>query len=252
VAVVGSRRATKQGRLFAEALATDLAHAGVIVVSGLAYGVDTSAHRGALAGFGRTVAVLGSGLDQIYPRTNTRLAAEIVDSGGALVSEYADSAGPRKHHFPHRNRLISGLCRAVVVVEASDKSGSLITARLAGEQGRDVMAVPGAVGSEVSKGCHRLIKEGAALVEGAADVLLDLGLEASAEMSQPAAEPVGMRPELERIMRAVDTSVTMLEAIVSRTGLDLDSVHQGLLELELGGFVHAHRGGYIRRPRFAG
>ena len=166
VAIVGSRRCTRQGREMAFALARDLVAQGLNVVSGLAYGIDAAAHRGALAarcdgaarttGAAATVAVLGSGLDNVYPRAHTGLAADVVRAGGALVSEHVHDEGPRKHHFPARNRIVSGLCLGVVIVEASDKSGSLITARLALEQGRDVMAVPSLVSSPLSAGVPRL------------------------------------------------------------------------------------------------
>ena len=183
VAVVGARRASRSGRDFAESLGQTLAQAGVNVVSGLAIGVDGAAHRGAclaVHGDGHracpTIAVLGSGLKQIYPATHTRLAEEILRCGGTLLSEYPDRMTPRAHHFPERNRIISGLANAVVVIEAGARSGSLITARLALEQGREVLAVPGPVTSPLSRGCHRLIRQGAELVESADDVLAALGM----------------------------------------------------------------------------
>ena len=246
VAIVGSRRCTRQGRDLAFALGHDLAAVGLSVVSGLAYGIDAAAHRGALAGCASsdavTVAVLGSGLGNIYPRAHVGLAAEIVASGGALVTEHEPSEGPRKHHFPARNRIVSGLALGVVIVEASDRSGSLITARLALEQGRDVMAVPSLVSSPLSAGCHRLIRQGAALVERAEHVLEVLGLEA-VPVEEPPAEAA------DPVFSEVGATPTTLDVIVGSTGLPVEQVLQRLIELELEGLVAPHRGGYIRRAR---
>ena len=248
VAIVGSRQATRLGRDVAHKLGADLARAGIAVVSGLAYGIDASAHLGALDAGGYTVAVLGGGLDRIYPRANVPLARRIVAEGGALVSEYEDDAAPRRHHFPARNRLISGLCQAVVVVEASSRSGSLITARLAGEQGREVLAVPGPVTSAASKGCHRLLKEGAALVEDVSDVLFELGITSPAPGAPAAARPdAAVHGDAAVVLRCIDADTTPLDVIVARAGLDRAVVQQHLTELELDGFVDAQRGGYIRR-----
>lgn len=244
VAVVGSRRCTRQGAEVAFALARDLAGFGLNIVSGLAYGIDAAAHRGALAaanaGAGTTLAVLGGGLGHIYPHAHRRLAADIVASGGVLVTEHEPDQPPRKHHFPARNRIVSGLCLGVVIVEASNKSGSLITARMALEQGRDVMAVPSLVSSPLSSGCHRLIREGAALVECADHVLEVLGLEA-----QPAPRPAS--PD-DLVLAQVGAAKTSLEAISAATGLPVEEVLRRLTELEIDGLVAAHGGGYIRLP----
>ena len=253
VAIVGSRRCTRQGRETAFALGRDLVTQGLSVVSGLAYGIDAAAHRGALAAAGNvpiptamsrpaTIAVLGSGLDNVYPRAHTGLAAEIVAAGGAVLSEHEHQEGPRRHHFPARNRLVSGLCLGVVIVEASAKSGSLITARMALEQGRDVMAVPSLVSSPLSAGCHRLIREGAALVEEAEHVLETLGLE-WAEPNGEAVEPA------DAVFGAVGATVTTVDAIIAATGLPVEAVLERLVELEIDGLVAAHGGGYIRLPR---
>lgn len=248
VAIVGSRRATRAGRQFAEALAGDLAAAGLVVVSGLAYGIDAAAHLGALAGAGRTVAVLGSGLDRIYPRQHETLAAEIVDGGGALVSEYPADRSPRKHQFPERNRLISGLSLGVVIVEATTKSGSLITARMAAEQGREVMAVPGPVTSPLSGGCHRLLKSGAALIESADDVLYAVGYDA-VDRPRGTGESGDAAPaRLAAVLEQVGAETTTLDQVVAATAMGLEAAAEALVELELLGFVAAHRGGYIRRP----
>lgn len=256
VAIVGSRRCTRQGRETAFALGRDLMAQGVSVVSGLAYGIDAAAHRGALATFGDgsalsaphrpvTIAVLGSGLDNIYPRAHAGLAAEIVAAGGAVLSEHEPDEGPRKHHFPARNRIVSGLCLGVVIVEAPDKSGSLITARLALEQGRDVMAVPSLVSSPLSAGCHRLIRQGAALVEQAEHVMEALGLEWSQHHERIAESP-------DAVFEAVGAAVTSVDEIIAVTGLSVEAVLERLLELEIVGLVGAHAGGYVRLPAAAG
>jgi DNA processing protein len=184
VAIVGSRSATPTGISVAARLGRELADAGLVVVSGLARGVDAAAHRGALDGSGRTIAVLGSGADVIYPPEHASLARQILERG-AIVSELAPGTPPRAGHFPLRNRIISGLARAVVVVEASEKSGSLITAKAALEQGRDVLAVPGNVISGRHRGCHALIKDGARLVETVDDVLEELRWPREAVRSRP-------------------------------------------------------------------
>jgi DNA processing protein len=173
LAMVGTRRPTVYGRDIAERLAAALATVGVTIVSGLAKGIDTHAHRGALAGGGRTIAVLGHGIDTCYPPENRRLLAQIAERG-AVVTEYGLGIGPLAENFPPRNRIISGLTAGVLVVEAGDKSGALITSRFAAEQGRDVFAVPGPVTSPASVGCHRLIQDGAKLVASADDVLAEL------------------------------------------------------------------------------
>jgi DNA processing protein len=176
IAIVGARAATRDGIETAYQLAADLARAGIVVVSGLARGVDSAAHTGALEAKGKTIAVLGTGIDRVYPAENTRLHERIA-SEGLLVTEFAPGAPPDLFHFPQRNRIISGLSRAVVVVEAREKSGSLITARLAGDQGRDVMVVPGPTRTGQNRGGHALLRDGAKLVESAVDILQELGLD---------------------------------------------------------------------------
>lgn len=179
VAVVGARAASRDGQAIASQIAGDLARAGVVVVSGLARGIDSAAHIGALDAGGATIAVLGTGIDRVYPAENRELHERIA-AHGLLVSEFAPGSPPDVFHFPRRNRIISGLSKAVVVVEAAEKSGSLITARLAADQGRDVMAVPGPSHTGQNKGGHALLRDGAKLVESAVDILQELGLDASA------------------------------------------------------------------------
>jgi DNA processing protein len=246
IAVVGSRRASRSGITFSRSLCADLAKESLVVVSGLAHGIDAAAHRGALAGDGTTVAVLGGGHARLYPAFHAALADEIVERQGALVSEYAPEAPAFKAQFPERNRLVSGLALGVVVVEASERSGSLITARCALEQGRDVLAVPGPPGAPQSRGCHRLIKQGAALVEGIDDVLQALGRE---RRTVPiAATDDNLDAELRSVLEVVGYAATTTDEIVCATGLEVGDVLPRLVRLELGGFVDAVPGGYIRRP----
>lgn len=182
IAVVGARNATREGTEIAYQIAADLSLAGVVVVSGLARGIDAAAHTGALDAKGKTIAVLGTGIDRVYPSENKALHERIA-SQGLLVTEFAPGSPPDLFHFPQRNRIISGLSKAVVVVEAREKSGSLITARLAGEQGRDVMVVPGPIRSGQNRGGHALLRDGAKLVEAAVDILQELGLDTTAGLS---------------------------------------------------------------------
>jgi DNA processing protein len=184
VAVIGARAASAEGLTAAYEIAFDLARAGVVVISGLARGVDSSAHRGALDGGGRTIAVLGTGIDVVYPSENAELSHHITESG-LLVTEFPPGCHPEDWHFPKRNRIISGLSKAVVVVEAKERSGSLITARLAADQGRDVMAVPGTIIGGRNRGANALLRDGAKLVESAVDILQELGLDASQSRRSP-------------------------------------------------------------------
>jgi DNA processing protein len=228
VAVVGSRAATPLGLAFARALAADLAAAGLTVVSGLARGIDTAAHQGALDVGGRTVAVLGSGIDAIYPRENASLARAIARRG-AVVSEFAPGTGPWKQNFPRRNRTIAGWARATIVVEAGERSGALHTARTALEEGRDVMAVPGHPSLPCCAGTNALLRDGAALVRDAADVLAELGLAAPAPVARPAPDAV-----LDALQRAAPAGIDELAA---RTGLPVPELLVRLSELELSGGV---------------
>jgi DNA processing protein len=224
VAVVGARAATGLGLAFARTLARDLASAGLTVVSGLARGIDTAAHRGALDGRGRTVAVLGSGLDRLYPAENAALA-DAVARDGVLVSEFPLDTGPWKGNFPRRNRVIAGWARAVVVVEAGRRSGALSTAKAALDEGREVMAVPGHPAQPGAEGANSLLRDGAALVRGAPDVLFELGL------APPAAEREPTDEVLATLARGVPASVDEIQA---RCGLALPALLARLAELELG------------------
>ncbi len=241
VAVVGARRCTGAGRELARHLGGGLAKPGCCIVSGLAAGVDAAAHDGALRAGGLTAAFLGSGLAQVYPRRHAALVDAIVAAGGIVVSEYPSATPPRPFRFPERNRLISGASMAVIVVEASRRSGSLITARLALEQGRDVYACPGPVQSPLSEGCHELIRHGAGLVTDARDVLNNLGLEALPALQTPALEGLAAQ-----VYAAVDGVPVLAEEIARRVGIDFALVCATLTDLELGGFVRQEGLGYIR------
>jgi len=253
VAIVGSRRASRAGLTLAETLAGDLAGVGVTVVSGLALGVDSAAHRGALAVDGGTLAVLGSGVNRVTPVSNNPLARDLLAGGGLMISEYPLGTPAAPFRFPERNRLIAGLSLGVVVVEASARSGSLITARYAAEQGREVMAVPATPGLPNAAGSNRLLKQGAALVESAEDVLAALGRDlpeaAAAGADSAAARATGrLTPELVRVLDGLDGRAQSLDSVAARTGLDPQTCAVTLTELELGGFVQRLTDGYIRRP----
>jgi DNA processing protein len=248
VAIVGSRAASAVALETAACLAADLAVRGIVVVSGLARGVDSAAHRGALT-TARTVAVLGSGLDRVYPPEHKALAADIARAG-LLVSEHAPGTPPLPFHFPLRNRLISGLSRAVVVIEASDKSGSLITAACALEQGREVMAVPGNVLSGRNRGGHGLIRDGATIVECADDIVEELGIDRA--LAGGSAAPASHRdtkacadPLLARLEPGTSYD---LDGLVELSGIGAARLLPKLLQLELQGFLRRIEGGRFVRP----
>jgi DNA processing protein len=239
VAIVGARAATPLGQGFARVLAADLAAAGLTVVSGLARGIDTAAHVGALEAGGRTVAVLGSGIDRPYPQQNARLAEAIAEKG-ALVSEFPPGTEPWKGNFPRRNRTIAGWSRVVVVVEAGERSGALITARVALEEGRDVMAVPGHPSVPAAAGTNALLRDGAAVVRDARDVLAELGLDpAAAAAAAPAGDPL-----LAALRRGVPAT---LEEIASRVARPVPELLARLSELELSGAVRRVSGALFVR-----
>ena len=254
LAMVGSRNCSQGGTDTAEAFAEAFSASGVTVVSGLAQGIDAAAHAGALraaakqpATAGSTIAVVGTGIDRVYPAKNKVLAHSIAEQG-LILSEYPLGTPPLAENFPRRNRIISGLARGVLVVEASMASGSLITARLAGEQGREVFAIPGSIHSTFHKGCHHLIKQGAKLVETAQDVIeeLQLGAASSAAAGQSAAtfnEATGMSPLLEYI----EHTPIDVDALVARSSLPIDQVVTELTLLELAGNVESLPGGLWQR-----
>lgn len=235
IAIVGSRHPTRQGTDHARAFAAELSRAGLTVVSGLALGIDGAAHEGALEGMGSTVAVVGTGLDSTYPLRHRALAQRIA-AEGLLVSEYGIGTPPLPANFPQRNRIIAGLARGTLVVEAALRSGSLITARLASEAGRDVFAIPGSIHSLQSRGCHALIKQGAKLVEEAQDVLEELQLALPAA-TPGAAEPAPQVGDEDPLLQALGYDPVSLDALVARTGESPATLGARLLELELSGEV---------------
>jgi DNA processing protein len=249
LAIVGSRNATPRGMEHAQAFAAALSDAGLTIVSGLALGIDASAHRGGLAGAGRSIAVIGTGPDRVYPAANKPLAKELALSGG-LLSEFALGTPPLRSNFPRRNRILSGLSRGVLVVEAALDSGSLITARLAAEQGRDVFAIPGSIDSPLSKGCHRLIRDGAKLVETATDVLEELGLAAGAAAQiGPSTDDPPASDAAHSVFAAMGHDPAGVDVLTGRTGLATDVVTAALVELELLGRVALLPGGTYQRSR---
>ncbi len=249
LAVVGARNASAQGVANAGRFAEALSAAGITIVSGLALGIDTAAHEGGLRGAGSTIAVIGTGADRVYPPANGALSRRIAE-GGCIVSEYALGLGAAAENFPRRNRLISGLARGVLVVEAAARSGSLITARLAGEQGRDVFAIPGSIHATLAKGCHHLIKQGAKLVETAADVLDELKLPVPAALEQVRADGAAAGtapPRHAALLAALGHDPVDADTLAARAGLDAAAVIGQLLELELGGQVERLPGGAFQR-----
>jgi DNA processing protein len=258
LAIVGARRASPLGRSIAREFAGALAGAGLTITSGLAAGIDAASHEGALAAGGRTVAVLGGGIDRLYPAENGRLAQRI-RTAGALVSEFPPRTQPRRQNFPRRNRVISGLALGTLVVEAARRSGSLITARRAAQQGREVFAVPGSIRSPLSWGCHKLIQDGAHLVQGPPDVLE--GLQFHHKFQRPGSwspggvEGPGLPPrdgapldkEYEMLLDALDFEPASIDTLVARTGLSGQSIASMLLILELEGRIAPYPGGLYGR-----
>ena len=243
VAMVGTRKPSVTGSETARRFAYELACKKITVVSGLALGIDAQAHAGCLEGEGKTIAVMGTGIDCIYPRRHQSLAYQICQKG-LLLSEFPLKSQPTAGHFPRRNRIISGLSLSTLVVEAAIRSGSLITARLALEQNREVMAVPGSIHNPQSRGCHHLLQQGAKLVTGTRDILEELGLEnhiESAVNHQPA-----LASGYQNLVKCVGFEITSVDQIAIRTGLPVEDVACGLAALELEGIVSAVSGGYMR------
>ena len=254
IAVVGSRRCTRYGEHWGAFFSESLSLSGMTITSGLALGIDGVAHRSALAAGGKTVAVIGSGLMNLYPARHRALSREIVAQGGALVSEFPLSAPPLPGHFPRRNRIISGLSLGVLVAEGGLKSGSLITARFALEQNRNVYAIPGPLGKPETEGTHWLIKEGALLVSHPNDVLEDLQtgyhslrFSASEEINSPGEGTVPL--PFADVLANVEDEVTPVDVVAERAGQPVPVIAAALLELELAGWIAAVPGGYVRLRR---
>ena len=252
LAVVGSRHPTPQGLLNAKQFSAALAESGLLIVSGLALGIDAAAHEGALAANGDTLAVIGTGIDRIYPARNHELAIRIAERG-CIISEFPLGTPVAAANFPRRNRLISGLARGVLVVEAAVDSGSLITARLAAEQGRDVCAIPGSIHAPQARGCHKLIKQGAKLVETAQDVLEEMRLDIpshSAQASTTSTPPAVPAEDDAAFLELLGFDPCPLDTLTERSGLTSEALSVILLRLELDGHVAALPGGrYQRLPR---
>jgi DNA processing protein len=254
LAIVGSRNPTAAGRDTAFEFAESLAACGLAITSGLAEGIDSAAHRGALAAQGITLAVLGNGIDRIYPRSNQRLSEEI-SVRGALLSEFPLATPPRRENFPQRNRIIAALSMGTLVVEAARRSGSLITARLAGDQNRELFAVPGSIHNPLSRGCHELIRQGAKLTESVSDILSELNFSAFFERGRRALGSLdsagelaaGMDKEHKILLDALGFDPADLDMLVVRTGFKAEAVSSMMLILELEGHVQAAPGGRYSR-----
>lgn len=243
LAVVGSRNATPQGESNAEQFSKNLSDAGLTIISGMALGIDAAAHRGGLAGKGSSIAVVGTGLDIIYPARNREIALRLAKEG-AIVSEFPLGTPAVASNFPRRNRIISGLARGCLVVEATLKSGSLITAKLAGEQGREVFAIPGSIHSPFSKGCHLLIKQGAKLVDAAVDILEELRLPLPVAPAQ-----AGLTLETDPLLAALGFDPVSVDTLAARSQLAASDIAARLLNLELQGVVASLPGGLFQRLR---
>ena len=260
IAIVGSRNASAQGMLNADRFAQNLSDAGLTVVSGLALGIDTGAHTGAIqsakaankaTNAGSSIAVIGTGLDIVYPAANRALAHQLADVG-CIISEYPLGTPAIAHNFPRRNRIISGLSLGVLVVEAAAQSGSLITARSALEQGREVFAIPGSIHSPLAKGCHQLIRQGAKLVESAQDILEELRWDSPAlHTSQSGATQIAASnlsdPKLQSLLENMGHDALTVDQLVARSGLPVASVQAALLQLEMQGHIECLAGGQVRR-----
>jgi DNA processing protein len=261
IAMVGSRKPTLIGQENSYRFAKYLTQSGIMITSGMAHGIDAAAHRGALSA-GKTIAVLGTGVDQIYPRAHERLAKSIAENG-AIVSEFPLGSLPKKAHFPRRNRIISGLCFATLVVEAARRSGSLITARLASEQGRDVFAIPGSIHNPMSRGCHHLIKEGAYLTESVEDIKTHMqslpGLfKLSPDQEEQKVDKIEQKKDnafeknvlssdCKITLSAIDEAATTVNTLIARTHLNIEKLNSCLTQLELANYITVAPGGYCRK-----
>jgi DNA processing protein len=246
LAMVGSRKPTPYGCRIANDFGKELSSLGITIISGLAHGIDGTAHQAALDGPGKTIAVLGTGIDKSYPARHHALQEKIA-SEGLLISQFPLSSLPMAYHFPKRNELVSGLSQGTIVVEAALKSGSLITARLAAEQGKEVFAIPGPIHSPMSLGCHQLIKDGAKLTETVADILEEFNLSRpDLAKSQTNKSKKRLEKHLQNLVEFVGYEQTSIETLLACSGLSLEELLKDLLELELSGHITAVSGGYMR------
>ena len=266
LAIVGSRHPSYIGLDNAYDLAKQLATLDITITSGLAIGTDTESHRGALDAFGNTIAVLGTGVDNIYPVKNKSIAGRIIEQGGAIVSEFPLGTKPKPENFPRRNRIISGLSLGVLVIEATIRSGSLITARLAAEQGREVFAIPGAINNPLARGCHMLIRQGAKLVEGIEDILEELlllspnGIKAKlpeisiikngSESKITTDDKLDVKKNLacatQKLLEYINYEQTPIDKLIDQSGLSAQNISSHLLILELQGLIKKTCGGYVK------
>lgn len=245
LALVGTRNPTNTGRALAEQFASRLSQVGFVITSGLALGIDGACHRGALSAGGKTIAVCGTGLSHTYPRSHYRLAEEII-AKGAVISEFPPDTPPKAKYFPMRNRIISGLSLGVLVIEAALKSGSLITARLAAEQGREVFALPGSIHNPLARGCHHLIQQGAKLVEMAEDILEELGTFKTVDIPKKSQKNLNLQDLQKVVLEKIGYEITTLDVIIMQSGLTSGEVSSILLALELEGYITHEPGGYVR------
>jgi len=250
IAIVGSRHCTPGGAQNAFDFSSQLAVAGFTITSGMALGIDSAAHRGALHTDGKTITVTGTGLDQIYPRCNQKLASEIIERG-LMVSEFPLGTPARPANFPQRNRLISGLALATLVVEAAQRSGSLITARLAAEQGREVLAVPGSIHNPQSRGCHQLIRDGAAIIESTADIAAELAGPVRYRVDRQPLQVDEHKPHLDpasrQLLETIGYDPVNCDILVQRSGLTIDKLSSMLLLLEMNDLIQSAPGGCFVR-----
>lgn len=258
LAMVGSRNPSPSGRDTTHEFAKYLAQTGLTITSGFATGIDAAAHFGALAAKGNTIAVMGTGLDTIYPKQNHRLAEEILQNNGALISEFPIGTPTKANNFPIRNRIVSGLSLGTLVIEATLRSGSLITARLASEQGREVFAIPGSIHNPLARGCHQLIRQGAKLVETAQDIIEELGpLAASLTPQSPTIPETTtngnttstLDPDYKKLLEYIGYEATPIDLLVSKSGFSTNNISSMLLILELQGHITTVPGGYAKMKR---
>jgi DNA processing protein len=242
IAMVGSRKASLHGERTAFEFAKQFSDGGFVVTSGLAVGIDAASHRGALAGGGRTIAVMGRGLADIYPRSHRQLASQIVAQGGLLVSEFAIDIPPMRHNFPRRNRIVTGMCQALLVVEAGIKSGSLVSAKLAAEQGKEVCAIPGSIYAPQSEGCLMLIKQGAQLVTEPRDVVANINVYSEILVE----DSLDISEEAQRILEVLSVDPLPIEFLARKTGWTINKVLSLLSECEVAGVVVKNDGQFTR------
>ncbi|QIV96404.1 DNA processing protein [Allofrancisella inopinata] len=246
LAIVGARNHTSYGKNVTQKIISELAYHNITITSGLAYGIDTLAHQYALENNLKTIAVIGTGIDVIYPKSNTTLYQNILSNQGLIISEFNLGVEPLRHNFPQRNRIISALSKGVLVVEAAQKSGSLITAELALEQNKEVFAIPGSIFNTSSSGCNELIKQGAKLVSNASDILEELNINNSPRIINTL-DTIEINDEQKAVLNSINNSLTTIDQIINNTCLPYHKISELLFELEMKSLVETVPGGYTRR-----